>query len=515
MKLPTITSENRRWWILATMTGSLSMIMIDQTVVSVALPTMERDLGLSQSGVQWVVNAYLLVLAVLVALGGRAGDLFRPERVFRIGLTLFVLASAACGFANGEAWIIAARALQGVGAAFMIPATGSIVINAFAPRERGRAMGIYAGTSMVFLALGPLVGGLLTQGVSWRAVFFLNLPIGLVTLLAARMTLPRTRPQEGSIDWLGSALLIAGVGSLVLALMQGEAWGWNSAVIVGLFAAFALLTPVFIWWELRCVDPLVRLPLFARGNFAIDNGVLAGVQFALVGVSVFGAIWVQNALGYGPIEAGLSLLPLTLPLLVVAPLAGRLYDRTGPRVLLSGGALLLAASLAWLAATLSQLSYPWLIPGYVGMGIALGLAISPATTDALGIAAPADRSQASGVTQMMRQIGGAIGLAVLGAIVAATESSQIRAHGQTPAAVRDAMTTATSHAYWAAAGVMLLVAIAAAVLVRRYAAADAPRLDPQTALEPSGSSQDGGVAAWQADYLQAQRQPVAIEAGRQ
>src|SRR5262249_40635131 len=190
------TGTNGRWWVLATMTGALSMIMIDQTVVSVALPTMQRDLGLSAAGVQWVVNAYLLVLAVLVALGGRVADLLGAERTFRAGSALFVLASALCGLATGEAWIIAARGLQGVGAALMVPSTGALIVNAFAPRERGKAMGIYSGVSMVFLALGPLVGGLLTQGVSWRAVFYVNLPIGLRIVALAYVTLPRPpRPR--------------------------------------------------------------------------------------------------------------------------------------------------------------------------------------------------------------------------------------------------------------------------------------------------------------------------------
>src|ERR1700760_2440297 len=201
----------RRWWVLATMTGALSMIMIDQTVVSVALPTMQRDLGLSTAGVQWVVNAYLLVLAVLVALGGRVADLLGAERTFRAGSALFVVASALCGLATGGTWIIAARGLQGVGAAMMVPSTGALIVNTFSPQERGKAMGIYSGVSMVFLALGPLVGGLLTQGVSWRAVFYVNLPIGVLIVALAHVTLPRRpRPQipAGAIAWGGSPLLI-------------------------------------------------------------------------------------------------------------------------------------------------------------------------------------------------------------------------------------------------------------------------------------------------------------------
>jgi EmrB/QacA subfamily drug resistance transporter len=467
-----ITSSNRRWWVLATMTGSLSMIMIDQTIVGVALPSMQRDLGLSSGGVQWVVNAYLLVLAVLVALGGRAGDMLGPERTFRFGVGIFIAASAACGLAQNEAWVLVARGLQGVGAAFMVPATGAIVINAFEPSERGKAMGIYAGTSMVFLALGPLVGGLLTQAISWRAAFYVNLPLGLVTLSLTHLTLHSSNPhgeRNRSLDLVGVPLLICGLGSLVLALMQGQQWGWGSPAVIGLLATFALIAPAFVWWELRCPHPIARLSLFAAGNFAIDNLVLATVQFALVGVSVFGAIWVQDALGFGPITAGLSLLPLTLPLLQVAPIAGRLNDRYGPRLLLGAGALLLALALAWLAVMLHKQSYPWLVPAYIAIGVALGLAISPASTDAMNAADPDERSEASGLTQMTRQLGGAIGIAVLGTIIA----QNLRPGPSTAAAAHTTLTSATATAYWIAAGVLLPVGVAAIALVRRRAPADA------------------------------------------
>ncbi len=467
--LPARTSaaSTSRWWVLATMTGALSMIMIDQTVVSVALPTMQRDLGLSLAGVHWVVNAYLLLLAVLVAFGGRLADLVGPERTFRAGTALFVLASAACGLAEGEAGIIAARGLQGIGAAMMVPSTGSLIINAFGVRERGKAMGIYTGISMVFLALGPLVGGLLTQGVSWRAVFFINLPIGLAIVAAAHYTLPhgsRPRIAKGAIDWVGFPLLLGGLGTLVLGLMQGETWGWGSAAILGLLTAAAILLPVFLWWETRARNPLVELSLYRLRNFGGDSVILAGVQFALVGASVFGAVWSQQVLGFGPIRAGVAMLPLTIPLLIAAPLTGRLYDRVGPRPILVAGSLLIAAGLAWLAWRLPLQDYTWLIPGYAVMGAGIGMTISPATTDALGAAAPGERSQASGIVQTVRQVGGVIGIAVLGAIVAGVSSVS---PGASPEARIDAATSGVAAAYWAGAGVMAAMALVAFAFIRR------------------------------------------------
>ena len=459
--------SSRRWWVLATMTGALSMIMIDQTVVSVALPTMQHALHLSTSGVQWVVNAYLLVLAVLVAFGGRLADLIGAERTFKAGTTVFVLASALCGLAGGELGIVAARGLQGVGAAMMVPSTGALIMNAFGRSERGKAMGLYSGISMVFLALGPLVGGLLTEDVSWKAVFFVNLPLGLLLVVAARFTLPR-RPRPtiaaNAIDWVGIPLLVAALGTLVLALMQGQTWGWTSSATIGLFAAAAVLSPVFLWWERHAAAPLVQLSLYRLQNFAADSSLLAGVQFALVGASVFGAIWSQQVLGFSPIRAGVGMLPLTLPLLVVAPLAGRLYDRIGPRPILVTGASLIGVGLAWLALHLGTHDYAWLIPGYVAMGVGIGMTISPATTDALGVAAPGERSQAGGLTQTMRQVGGAVGIAVLGAIVAHVSSL---APGASAAAHTTAATNGVVDAYWAGAATMGLMALVAWRFMRR------------------------------------------------
>ena len=464
---PAPAGSSSRWWVLATMTGSLSMIMIDQTVVSVALPTMQLDLGLSLSALHWVVNAYLLALAVLVAFGGRLADLLGPERTFRAGTAVFVIASALCGLAQGGAEIIAARGLQGIGAALMIPSTGALILNAFGPGERGKAMGIYTGISMVFLALGPLVGGLLTQGVSWRAVFFINLPIGLAIVAAAHFTLPRRpRPHvaQGAIDWVGFPLLLFGLGSLVLGLMQGQEWGWGSPAILALLGAAAVLIPTFLWWERDTSAPLVQLSLYRLRNFGGDSAILAGVQFALVGASVFGAVWSQQVLGFGPIRAGVAMLPLTLPLLVVAPLAGRLYDRVGARPLLVSGSLLIASGLAWLAWRLPLEDYSWLIPGYAVMGAGIGMTISPATTDALGAAAPHERSQASGIVQTVRQVGGVIGIAVLGAIVANVSSV---APGASAEARVAAATDGVAAAYWAGAGAMALMALVAFLFVHR------------------------------------------------
>jgi EmrB/QacA subfamily drug resistance transporter len=488
------------------MTLSLSMILIDQTVVSVALPTIQRDLDVSQTGLQWIVNAYLLAIAAFVAVGGRIGDMYGNDRVFKLGAAVFVASSAVCGLAGTEALLLVARAVEGVGAALMIPATGAIVLNAFEPQERGRAMGVYAGVSMIFLALGPLLGGVLTQDVTWRAVFWINVPIGAVMLTLTHITVPRSpRIPDARIDWFGLATIVPGLTAMVLALMQSQSWGWGSVKTLGCLAGGLVLLAVFVLVELRHDQPLIQLRLFRNRNFSGDALVLFCIEFALIGLTVFGAVWVQNVLGFSPIESGLSLLPLTFPLLFVAPLIGRVYDGMGPRAIVAGGCLLVAAALFWSAAELDRISYGWLVPGYLLMGIGIGMVMSPTNTDALNAAPPKDRGEASGMIQTLRQVGGSVGLAVMGTVVTSVQQSHIDSFLATSAAgnpgeaaqlehllkvpsaaasthvspavlgaSHDALTVATSTSYWVAGGVMAVVGVVAWAVLRHVRAADAP-----------------------------------------
>ena len=497
-----ITDDNRKWWICGTMTLSLSMILIDQTVVSVALPTIQRELHVSETGLQWIVNAYLLAIAAFVAVGGRIGDMYGNDRVFKLGASVFVLSSAACGLAGSETVLLIARAVEGLGAALMIPATGAIVLNAFEPLERGKAMGIYAGVSMIFLALGPLVGGVLTQDVSWRAVFWINVPIGAVMLLVAHITVPHSKPLEGArIDWPGLATVVPGLTLAVLGLMQSQTWGWGSAKTIGCLAVGLVLLVVFALIELRQEQPLIQLRLFRNHNFSGDAFVLFCVEFALIGLTVFGAVWVQSVLGFSPIDSGLSLLPLTVPLLFVAPVIGGLYDRVGPRAIVTIGCALVGAALFWSAAVLDKVSYGWLVPGYLVMGVGIGMVMSPTNTDALNTAPPKDRGEASGVIQTLRQVGGSVGLAIMGTIVATVQQDHVNAFvAANPAdaaqveqvlkeptaatsantspgvlnAVHDAVTAGTSTSYWVAGGVLMAAALVAFALLRHLQASDAP-----------------------------------------
>lgn len=421
-----MTSLSHRWLVLLAMTGSLSMIMLDQTVVSVALPTMSRELGLSPSGATWVVNAYVLAVAALVGLGGRVGDRLGRVTAFRAGVITFVVASALCGLAPasaiGEPWIIGARALQGAGAALMIPVSAAIVIDAFAPHERGKAMSVYAGVSQVFLALGPVVGGVLTEMLSWRAVFWLNAPVGLAALTLLRVARPDDRRQAGvTMSPTGIALLVAGLTTTVLAVQQASVWTWTSYATLTTLTAGLTLTAAFVILQLRSPNPLLDVRLLAGRAFTGNVIVLTLVQFALLAVVLFSSLYQQDLLRLSPLQAGLGVLPLIAALAATAQLGGRWYDRAGVRPPALCGLCAATLGLITWAASLPLLAYLPQVPGMILTGVGLGLIMSPTNTDALSQVSAAQRSQASGIVQTARQLGGTLGVAIIGAVVLAVE----------------------------------------------------------------------------------------------
>ncbi|MFK0229898.1 MFS transporter [Streptomyces sp. NPDC090303] len=414
------------WLVLVAMTAGLAMIMLDQTVVTVALPTMGQDLALSGGGQQWVVNAYVLAMAATVALGGRVGTKFGPVTTFRAGVLVFFLASALCGLAPtgaaGESWIIAARVAQGCGAALMMPVSASIVMAAFPPAVRGRAMGMYVGISQLFLALGPLIGGTLTEWVSWRAVFWINVPVGMAALWLVHRARPANPARRELTVSVGHALLLmAGIATTVYALQQSSAWGWSSARTLGTLAAGLALTAVFVTTQVRSPDPLVTLRLLRHRSFTGDVVVLLATQFGMLGIVLFSSLYAQNLLGYSPVVAGAAALSFILPLMVGAQLSGRWYDRSGPRPpLLTGMAVATVGTLVW-AGSLTRVDYWANVPGMALVGLGLGLVFSPVNTDALSRVPAADRPQASGIVQTVRQLGGTLGVAVIGTVILARE----------------------------------------------------------------------------------------------
>jgi EmrB/QacA subfamily drug resistance transporter len=422
-----ITDENSRWWTLGAMCFALFMIMLDNTVVNVALPSIQRDLHASLSSLEWTVNAYTLTFAVLMVTGGRLGDIFGRRMMFLFGVIVFGLSSLAIGFAPDDTALVAFRAVQGIGAAFMMPATLSIITQAFPPQQRGTAIGTWAGVSAMALAIGPVLGGFLTQDVSWRAIFFINPPIAAVavavTLFAARES--RDETVARTVDVPGIAALTVGLTALVLALVQGNQWHWGSPWIVALFVvAFASLA-AFVAIELRVRVPMIDFSFFRSRTFLGANLVAYLVSFAMLAMFFFLALYMQNILHYSPLGTGLRFLPATCLIIVMGPLAGRLTDRVGPRPLMTVGLVVVAASLFIDSRITVHSGYALLLPGFVLMGAGMGLVMSPMSTAAMNAVDRTKAGVASGILSMSRMVGGTFGVAVMGALVTAIGRSKI------------------------------------------------------------------------------------------
>jgi EmrB/QacA subfamily drug resistance transporter len=413
-----LNEGNRRWWTLAAMCFALFMIMLDNTVVNVALPSIQDDLGVSLSGLEWTVNIYTLTFAVLLVTGGRLGDILGRRRMFLFGVVVFALSSAAIGFAPGEGWLVAGRALQGAGAAFMMPATLSIITVTFPAEERGKAIGTWAGVSALALAIGPVVGGALAEYVSWRAIFFLNLPVAIgavaVTLFAARES--RDESHEHAIDWPGIAALSIGLSALVLALIEGNSWGWGSGRIVALLAVAIAGLGIFALIEPRVREPMVDFSLFRSRTFLGANLVAFIVSFAMFAMFFFTALYLQNILGYSAVEAGVRFLPSTLMIVLIAPVAGRLSDRVGPRPLMVAGLTIVAVALFLQTRITVDTGYGLLLPAFVLMGIGMALVMSPMSTAAMNSVEPEKAGVGSGILSMSRMVGATFGVAAIGAL---------------------------------------------------------------------------------------------------
>lgn len=415
-----ITDANRRWWTLAAMCFALFMVMLDNTVVNVALPSIQRSFDASLSSLEWTINAYSLSFAVLLVTGGRLGDIFGRRLVFLIGVVVFALASALIGLSPGEGWLVAFRAVQGLGAALMMPATLSIITNAFPPEERGKAIGTWAGVSAIALALGPLVGGWLTEDVTWRAIFFINVPVAAVAVCVTLFAAHESRDETAArtVDFPGIAALTVGLTALVLALVEGNAWGWGSARIVALLAVAVVGLVAFAAIERRSRAPIVDFAFFRARSFVGANVVAFAISFGMFAVFFFLALYMQNVLRYSPLETGVRFLPSTLVIMVAGPLAGRLSDRIGPRTPLVIGLSLVTVSLAWQSRIEVDTSYGFLVVPFVLLGLGMGFTMSPMSTAAMNAVDRAKAGVASGTLSMTRMVGGTFGVAALGALVA-------------------------------------------------------------------------------------------------
>ena len=420
MRARLFAPELRKWWTLAAVAFGLFMIMLDNTVVNVALPSIRDDLGISISELEWVVNGYALTFGVLLLTGGKLADMLGRRRIFMLGLVVFTVSSLACGLASTAGLLIGARVVQGVGAALMNPATLSIITATFPPRQRGMAIGIWAGVSALALAIGPLVGGILTEHISWSWIFFINIPIGVAGLFAARIFIDESRDtsHEQRLDLPG--LLTSGIGlfALTLALIESNDRGWGDPLVLVLFGVAAVSLVVFVLLERHQRLPMLDLSLFRNSTFSAANAVMLLVGFAMFGTFFFVSIYMQTVLGYSPVQAGAIFLPMTCLIILVAPAAGKLSDRLGPRALMVPGLTLISLSLL-LFSMLDQGSDFWnVLPALIVGGLGMSTAMAPTTSAAMG-SVPVDKAGVgSAVINSMRQVGGAVGLALAGAIVA-------------------------------------------------------------------------------------------------
>jgi EmrB/QacA subfamily drug resistance transporter len=422
-----ITDENSRWWTLGAMCFALFMIMLDNTVVNVALPSIQRDLHASLQALEWTMNAYTLTFAVLLVTGGRLGDIFGRRRMFLFGVAVFGTSSLAIGLAPDDAVLVAFRAVQGIGAAFMMPATLSIITQAFPAEQRGTAIGTWAGVSALALAIGPVVGGLLTEDVSWRAIFFINPPIAIgavaVALFAARES--RDETVGRTVDFKGIAALTIGLTALVLALVESNSWHWGSTRIIGLFVIAVVAIVAFVLIELRVRAPMLDFSFFRSRTSAGSNIVAFLITFAMFAQFFFMTLYMQNVLHYSPLQTGVRFLPATIVIIIMGPLAGRWTDRVGPRPLMAAGLLLVSLALLSQSRLGVHSGYGVLLPGFILMGLGMGLVMSPMSTAAMNAVDRTKSGAASGVLSMSRMVGGSVGLSVMGALVTTIGRSKL------------------------------------------------------------------------------------------
>ena len=420
MRARLVTPENKKWWTLAAVSVGLFMIMLDNTVVNVALPSMRQSLHMSLSELEWVVAGYALTFAAFMLTGGKLADYVGRRLIFMVGLAVFTGASLACGLAPNGGFLIGSRVVQGLGGALMNPATLSIITATFAPRERGKAIGIWAGVSGMALAIGPLVGGLLTEHVNWNWIFFINVPVGILGLLAIPLFIDESRDtsHEQRLDLPGLITSAVGLFSLTYAFIEANNYGWGSGRILGAFAVAAVMLAAFVLLERHQRTPMLELSLFKNRTFSGANASMLFVGLAMFGTFFYVSLYMQNVLGYSPVEAGASFLPMTLLIILIAPRAGALTDRIGSRWLVGFGMALLAVMLFYYSQLGANESFWAILPGLLIGGVGMGSTMTPVTAAAMSAVAVDKAGIGSAVLNSSRQVGGSLGIAVMGAIVA-------------------------------------------------------------------------------------------------
>ena len=418
----------KRWWTLAVLGLSLLIIGIDNTILNVAIPTLQREFDASASELQWMVDAYILVFAGLLLTMGALSDRFGRKLALQSGLVIFGAASIAAVFAETSGQLIAARAAMGVGAALIMPATLSIITHVFPREERGKAIGIWAAIAGLGIGLGPMLGGILIEYFSWSAIFLVNVPIVVVALIAGLRLVPESRdPQARRLDVPGALLSIGALGTLVYAIIEAPASGWTEPVVLAAFAAAAVLTIAFLWWERRTETPMLNLEFFSSPRFSVGAGSISVAFFALFGTVFLLTQYLQFVKDYTALEAGLRIAPIALGLMLGAGLSDRFVHRFGTNRVVAAALLGLAGALASISFWSATTAY-WVIGiSLIGVAFAMGNIVAPATDAVMGAVPEAKAGVGSAMNDVTRQVGGALGVAIIGSILNSIYSSQIDA----------------------------------------------------------------------------------------
>ena len=467
-------SASKTWWTFAITSTALFMVTLDNLVVTTALPVIRQDLHAGLSGLEWTVNAYTLTFAVLLLTGAALGDRFGRRRVFAIGLGIFTLASAAAALAPTIGALDAARAVQGLGGAIVLPLTLTILSAGVPEERRGVFLGAWGGISGLAVAFGPLVGGAVVSGLSWNWVFWLNVPLGLVLIPLALSRLDESKGPFGRVDLPGLGLVSAGLFGIVWGLVRGNSLGWSSPEIVASLVAGAILVAAFVVWELRAEHPMLPMRFFRNRTFTLANVASLLMSFGMFGSIFLLAQFFQTVQGYSPLGSGLRILPWTAMPMIVAPIAGALSDRIPAHRIIGTGLALQAAGLAWIAAVSTPTTpYAELVLPFAISGIGMGMFFAPIANIVLSSVRGEEEGQASGANNAVRELGGVLGVAVLASVFAhygGYTSGTAYVDGMNPAV-------------FAGAAVVALGA-SAAFAIKRRAKAEAGELEPAFDVAP-------------------------------
>jgi len=413
--------QKRRWWALAVLSGSLLVISLDNTILNVAIPSLVRNLNATTSQLQWIIDGYTLVFAGLLLTAGAMGDRFGRKGALQLGLVIFGFASMASGLAQSANQLIVTRSLMGIGAALIMPSTLSLLTNIFHdPRERAKAIGVWAAVAGASGALGPVIGGLLLRWFSWHAVFFVNVPVIIVLLIAGKAFLPKSKAAIAErLDPVGAVLSMIGFVLVLWAVIESPSAGLTDPTVVMVFSAGALVVAVFIFWELRIDHPMLNMRFFKNPRFTAANMAVTLVYFAMFGQMFVMNQYTQVVLGYSPLEAGLRMMPMSLVMICVAPMAPRFVHRIGTKIVVGGGLVVSSIGVLIVSTVPTSNGYPVLLAGIIVLAFGMGCVMAPATESVMGSLPREKAGVGSAMNDTTRQMGGALGVAVIGSILAA------------------------------------------------------------------------------------------------